>query len=148
MVRSEAKTPEAYLSELPADRAAVVAAVRELVSDHIPPGYEETMEWGMISWQVPLERYPDTYNGKPLGYVALAAQKNHYALYLHGLYMQEEERQAFLKRWKESGKRVDMGKSCVRFRALDDLPREEVARAVASLTVDDFLRVYESVRRR
>ena len=148
MARSEADTPEAYLAELPAERATVVASVRDLVAEHLPPGYEEAMEWGMISWQVPLERYPDTYNGKPLGYVALTAQKNHYALYLHGLYMQEEEREAFLERWRESGKRVDMGKSCVRFRRLDDLPLEEVARAVASLPVDEFLRVYESVKRR
>lgn len=148
MAKSEAKTPDAYLAELPEERSAVVAAVRQLVAENLPPGYEEAMEWGMISWQVPLARYADTYNGKPLGYVALAARQNHYALYLHGLYMQEGERAAFLRRWKESGRRVDMGKSCVRFRKLDDLPLDEVVRAVASLPVDDFLRLYESVQRR
>ena len=82
MVSSKAKTVEDYLDELPPDRRAVVSAVRDLVNANLPEGYVETMNWGMIAWEVPLSRYPVTYNKQPLGYVALAAQKNAYSLYL------------------------------------------------------------------
>ena len=74
MSRSKAKTVEAYLEELPDDRRAEIAAVRTLVRKHLPKGYEECMNYGMISWQVPLAKYPNTYNEQPLGYLALAAQ--------------------------------------------------------------------------
>ena len=76
MVSSAAKTIDAYLAELPPERRAVIAAMRDRVNAHLPPGYEETMNWGMITWQIPLARYPITYNKQPLAYVALAAQKN------------------------------------------------------------------------
>ncbi|WP_199792400.1 DUF1801 domain-containing protein [Allosphingosinicella vermicomposti] len=85
MASSEAATPEAYIAALPTERAAAIAHVRDLVNANLPDGYVEGMNWGMIVWEVPLSRYPDTYNKQPLGYAALAAQKSHYALYLNGI---------------------------------------------------------------
>lgn len=86
MVQSQAATLAEYLDELPEERRAVVARVRQTVLDHLPAGYQETMRWGMISYEIPLERYPNTYNGQPLAYIGLAAPKRHYALYLMGAY--------------------------------------------------------------
>ena len=82
MVKSAAKTVDEYLAELPEDRREVVSEVRNLVRKNLPKGYEEAVNWGMLCWEIPLARYPHTYNGQPLGYVALAAQKNYFALYL------------------------------------------------------------------
>ena len=89
---SAAATPEEYLASLPDDRRDAVARVREVVNEHLPDGYVEQMDWGMISWVVPLERCPDTYNGKPLCYASLTSQKHHMALYLMGVYGDEGER--------------------------------------------------------
>jgi phosphatidylethanolamine-binding protein (PEBP) family uncharacterized protein len=111
-MRSDATTVDAYLAELPDDRRAVVSRVREVVSSAMPPGYVETVAWGMITWSVPLERYPHTYNGQPLGYVALAAQKRHYSLYLMGLFPGSDEERELRERWAATGRRLDMGKSC------------------------------------
>jgi hypothetical protein len=83
MVKSNATTVDEYVAELPADRAAVIEEVRRLVLEHVPAGIEESMNFGMIAYEIPLATYPDTYNGQPLMYAALAAQKHHYALYLH-----------------------------------------------------------------
>src|SRR5689334_5703907 len=114
MARSNAATVQEYLDELPDDRRAVVAAVREVILRNLPPGYREAMSWGVISYEVPLERYPDTYNGQPLGYIALAAQKNHFALYLMCVY-HNAEREAWLRReFKKAGKKLDLGKACLR----------------------------------
>src|SRR4051794_30976735 len=111
MASSKATTVDDYLTELPEERRAVVSAVRDLVLRHLPPAYRECMNWGMISYEIPLERYPDTYNGQPLSYVALAAQKNHYALYLSCVHS-DPERDAWLReQFSAAGKKLDMGKS-------------------------------------
>jgi hypothetical protein len=86
-VRSDATTVDQYLSSLPEHRRAAIATVRQIILEHLPRGYEEAMNWGMIAYQVPLETYPDTYNGQPLMYAALASQKDHMAVYLTGIYM-------------------------------------------------------------
>lgn len=138
-MRSEAATVARYLAGLPPDRRAALRAVREVVLANLPPGYEEAMNWGMIAYQVPLATYPDTYNGKPLMYAALASQKNHMALYLAGIYVDEGARRRFEKAYRSSGKRYDVGKSCVRFRKLDDLPLDLVGEAIASLGVAKFV---------
>src|SRR4249920_3382463 len=108
MASSKAKTVEAYLKELPADRRAVIAAVRAVVVKNLPKGYEEAMEWGMPCWQIPLAKYPHTYNDRPLKYVALAAQKSFYALYLmcvdHDPKLLAELHAAYAK----AGKKLDM----------------------------------------
>jgi hypothetical protein len=141
-----AATAEEYLSSLPEERREALAAVRATILEHLPPGYEETMQYGMISYVVPLERYPDTYNRQPLALASLASQKRHMSLYLMAVYGDEGNAAWFRDRWAETGKRLDMGKSCVRFRRLDDLPLDLVGEAVARTPVDDFLAAYERSR--
>ncbi len=146
MATSAAATVEAYLAALPEERRTVVARVRDVVRRHLPPGYEEAMAFGMIGWSVPLARYPDTYNGQPLGYVALAAQKSHYALYLPDAY-QDPERAAWLRAaFATAGRKLDMGKSCLRFRRLEDLPLEAIGEFVAARPVDAFVARHEAAR--
>ena len=145
-MRSEASTVEAYLAELPEDRRGTVEAVRALVREHLPEGYEEGMELGMISYHVPLARSPRTDNGRPLGYVALASQKRYLSLYLMGVYAEREGR--FRAAYAASGKRLDMGKSCLRFRRLDDLALDVIAEEIAATGVDDLIAYYEAARRR
>ena len=148
MVRSAAATVEEYLQELPPDRREDIQAVRELVLDNLPPGYVETMNWGMITYEIPLDRYPKTYNSQPLMYAALASQKRHMALYLMCVYSHQESRAWFEERYKASGKRLDMGKSCVRFRRLEDLPLDLIAETIAGTSVEDYIEFYEASRRR
>ena len=147
MVSSKAATPEAYLAELPPERAALISHVRDLVNAHLPPGYVERMSWGMISWEVPLERYPDTYNGQPLAYAGLAAQKTHCALYLNCVYASEARTARLREAWAAEGRKLDMGKSCIRFKKRDDLAEEVLARTIASVPVDAFIAEYEASRR-
>ncbi|MCL7956617.1 MAG: DUF1801 domain-containing protein [marine benthic group bacterium] len=144
-MRSEAKTVEEYLAELPEDRRKAISKVREVILENLPDGYEESMNWGMIAFEVPLSTYPDTYNGQPLSYAALASQKNHMALYLSGIYMDEKARAKFESDYKATGKRFDVGKSCVRFRKLDDLPLPVIAEAIAYLPADEFVERVKAV---
>jgi hypothetical protein len=148
MARSNAATVQAYLDELPEERRAVIAAVRDVILRHLPAGYRETMSWGLISYEVPLERYPDTYNGQPLSYVCLAAQKNHYALYLMCVYG-NASREAWLRaEFQKAGKKLDMGKSCLRFRKLEDLPLDVIGQVVAAATPEQYIAGYEASRRK
>lgn len=147
-MRSDATTVEEYLDELPEERRKVIAAVRELVLEHLPDGYQETINWGMISYEIPLERYPDTYNGQPLSYLAIAAQKNYYALYMMGLYTHTEQEAQLRAAYSRAGKKLNLGKSCLRFKKLEDLEPAAVAEVVAGTSVDDFIRNYEEARRR
>jgi hypothetical protein len=146
MARSPARTVAEYLKSLPSEQRNVVSAVRDLIRRRLPRGYEETMNWGMIAYELPLARYPDTYNGQPLGYAALAAQKNNYALYLLGAYSDPAVRAALEAGFKKAGKTLDMGKSCLRFRSLDDLPQEVVGRAIASTPPAKLIALYEKSR--
>jgi hypothetical protein len=145
-MQSDADSVEAYLAELPEDRREIVAAVRSVVLEHLPPGFEEGMQYGMIGYYVPLERYPETYNGWPLGVAALASQKRHLSLYLMGIYGDDGESSWFRERWGETGKKLDMGKSCVRFKRLDDLALDVVGEAIARTSMDDFIAAYERSR--
>lgn len=138
-MRSEAKTVNQYLEELPPDRRDAIKRIREVVLAHLPDGYEEAMNWGMITYQVPLNVYPDTYNRKPLMYAALASQKHHMALYLTGIYLSDERRRMFEAAYRASGKRLDVGKSCVRFKRIDDLPLDVIAETIGSMPVHDFV---------
>lgn len=142
------KTVRMYLDELPEDRRAVVEAVREMVRHNLPEGYRESLNWGMITWEIPLERYPDTYNKQPLNYLALAAQKNHYALYLNCVYQDPELEARLREGFKKAGKKLDLGKSCLRFKKLDDLPMNVVAEIVASTPPDAFIERYEAARQK
>ena len=138
-MRSDASTVEEYLSELPEDRRAAIESVRATILENLPDGYEEAMNWGMFTYQVPLETYPETYNGQPLMYAALASQKNHMAVYLTGIYISDESREEFEEAYRATGKRFDVGKSCVRFRKLDDLPLDLIGETIASVPVDRMI---------
>ena len=147
-MRSDADTVEQYLAELPEERRQAISAVREVILASLPEGYEEVMNWGMITYQVPLSVYPDTYNKKPLMYAALASQKNHMAVYLISLYMNEKTRIEFEEDYRSTGKRLDTGKSCVRFRRLEDLPLTLIGKAISSMSVRDFIDAVKNVRQR
>lgn len=144
-MQSDATTVEAYLESLPEDRRAAITAVREVMLANLPAGYVESMNWGMIAYEVPLSVCPDTYNGQPLMYAALASQKNHMAVYLTAIYMNEKARESFEAEYKATGKRMDCGKSCVRFRKLDDLPLELIGRCVASEPMASFVEKVNAV---
>jgi hypothetical protein len=148
VAQSTATTVEAYLDELPGDRRATVEAVRAVVLEHLPAGFEEGIQYGMIGYYVPLTRYPTTYNGEPLGIAALANQKRYISLYLMGIYANDADAWWFREQWTLSGKRLDMGKSCVRFKNLDDVPLDVVGAAIARVSVDDFIADYEQARAR
>jgi hypothetical protein len=144
-LRSTATTVEQYLGELTPERRAAVEGVRAVIVENLPEGYEEGMQYGMIGYHVPLARYPETYNGQPLAYAALASQKRYLSLYLYSVYADRES--SFREAYRQTGKRLDMGKCCVRFRSLDDLPLELIGRTVGATPVDEFLRAYERSRR-
>lgn len=146
MVLSPAKTVEEYLAQLPPERRAVVAAVRRLVLEHLPAGYVESIDWGMICWGIPLARYPETYNGRPLGYVALAAQKSHCSLHLLSVYADSKQERELRAAFARAGKRLDMGRSCVRFRRLEDLELDAIGRIIASTPPEAWIARYEASR--
>jgi hypothetical protein len=145
-MQSQAATPDAYLEEVTEARRPALAAVRAVVLDHLPGGFEETMQHGMISYVVPLARFPRTYNGQPLVTASLANQKRHMALYLLGIYGDETARAWFDGRWAATGKPLDMGKSCLRFRSLDDLALDVVGEAIGRTSVDDLIAIHERAR--
>ncbi len=147
MVQSKATSVDEYLEELPPKRREVVSEVRQVILENLPEGYEEAMNWGMISYQVPLRRYPDTYNGKPLGYLALAAQKRHFSLYMMGVYGDPAQEARLKDGFQKAGKKLDIGKSCVRFRELDDLPLALIGELVAGTTPEEMIALYEASRR-
>ena len=138
-MQSTAKTVDEYIAELSQERQQDIRAVRKMILENLPDGYEEVMNWGMITYQVPLFVYSDTYNRKPLMYAALASQKNHMAVYLSSIYADEGRREQFEKEYRLTGKRYDVGKSCVRFKKLDDLPLLVIAKAIASIEMNDFI---------
>lgn len=148
MARTAAKTPADYIESLPADKRAVIAAVRKLVNQYIPKGYKESMTWGAITWEVPLSRFPKTYNGQPLCYVSLASHKNYSTLYLMGAYTHAENFRALKDAFAKAGKKFDMGKSCLRFKRPEDLELEAVGKMIASFTPDEWIAVMEKSRRR
>ncbi len=144
MVSSKAETVDDYLAELPDDRRDDIADVRDTILENLPEGYVETMNWGMITYEIPLETWPDTYNGKPLMYAALASQKNHMAVYLTSVYATEESAADFRDRYKATGKKLDMGKSCVRFKSIEQLPLDLIGETIAATSVDDLIAIHQS----
>ena len=146
MVSSKAATVADYLAELPADRRAEIKRVRNLINSVLPAGYREGMGYGMIGWVIPLERYPDTCNKQPLAYAALAAQKNSNSLYLNCVYASKERTERLRAAFATAGKKLDMGKSCIRFKKADDLALDAIAEEIASTTPDEYIRIYEEAR--
>jgi uncharacterized protein YdhG (YjbR/CyaY superfamily) len=145
-MQSKAETVDQYLDKLPEDRRRSLRAVREVILENLPNGFEEAMNWGMITYQVPLETFPDTYNKQPLMVAALASQKNHMALYLTAIYMDDQAKEEFKAAYQATGKRYDVGKSCVRFKTLEDLPLELIGKSVRSHDVSSFIKVYQKTR--
>ena len=146
MVSSKAETVADYLSSLPPDRRAEVERVRDMVNAALPPGYEEVMAYGMIGWILPLRAYPDTYNKQPLTYAALAAQKNAYSLYLTCAYADPAAAKRLQDAAAAKGRKLDMGKSCIRFKHADDLPLKAIAADIAATPPDEFIALYEKAR--
>lgn len=145
-MQSTANSVEEYLESLPEERRIAVSAVRAVILKNLPTGYEETMNWGMICYEVPLHTNPDTYNKKPLMYAALGSQKNHMAVYLSGVYCDESLKNSFETAYKATGKKMDMGKSCVRFKKLENLPLEVIGQAIASQEMERFIQLSNANR--
>ena len=139
-------TVEEYIAGLPQDRAEQIARLRQLILQRLPEGYTEEVGFGMITYVIPLETYPDTYNGHPLMYAALASQKRHMSLYLMNVYGDDETLRWFTEGFAAAGKKLDMGKACVRFRKLDDLPLDLIGEVIARTSVAEYITGYEASR--
>ena len=139
---------ETLVLDLEPERRAVLYPVLDAVRDAMPAGYRLGVYGGILGWVVPLETFPNTYNKQPLAYVSLAAQKNYTSLYLMSLYSFPEKDAAFRAAWAATGRSLNMGKSCVRFKTLADLDLDLIAREVASVSVDDFIADYERLKHR
>jgi len=149
-MQSKAKTVKEYLSELPPDRKAAISAVREVILKNLPKGFEEMMQYGMIGYSVPHSVYPPGYHcdpKQPLPFVALASQKNHMAVYMMNIYMDKETENWFTKAYKATGKKLDIGKSCIRFKKLDDLALDVIGQAVGRKSVKEYIALYEKNRK-
>jgi hypothetical protein len=148
-MQSRATTVADYLAELPADRRAAISAVRKVLLDNLDPVYEEGMQYGMIGYYVPHRVFPAGYHcdpKQPLPFAALASQKNYMSLYLMCEYDPELNRW-FQAAWAKTGKKLDMGKSCIRFKKLDDLALDVIAEAVRRQPAQKWMAYYEAVRR-
>ncbi|MBI2029225.1 DUF1801 domain-containing protein [Candidatus Gottesmanbacteria bacterium] len=146
MVHESSTTVEEYLQDLPASRRKIITELRNFILKKIPKGYQETLRWGMISYEVPLDRYSSTYNKQPLSYIGLASQKNHIGLYLMNIY-QDKNVEGFLRNaFAEKGKKLNMGKACIRFKKIDDIPLNAIGRIIASTSVNEFIDQYEASR--
>ena len=144
-MQSQAASVEEYIAELPDDRREAVRALRDLINANLQPGFEEGMQYGMIGWHVPHSTYPAGYHcdpRQPVPFVALASQKNHLSLYMMGLYTALEEEQ-FRREWTATGRKLNMGKSCVRFKKLKDAALEVISGAIRRISVEEHLRRYE-----
>ncbi len=142
-----AESVEAYLSALPDDRRALVTALRDTIRGALPPGYEEGIQYGMIGYYVPHSVYPAGYHcdpKQPVPFAGLASQKGHVALHMLGLYMNPARAERFSQAWQATGKKLDMGKGCVRIPYLDAVPLAVLAELVASIPVAAFLADYQA----
>jgi uncharacterized protein YdhG (YjbR/CyaY superfamily) len=148
MAASKTPTVTQYLATLPADRRKEIAAVRKMVKANMPAGYKERLYRGMILWEIPLATYPDTYNGDPLCYVAIAGQKHHIGLYLMGAYMLKTQTEEIRAAFKAAGKKLDMGKSCIRFHKAEDLPLAALGKVIRSLPPALYIVRYEEIKKR
>ncbi len=148
MVSSNAKTVSEYIRSLPPERAKIIRAVRKAIVDNLPKGYVETMNWGMISYEIPMRMYPTTYNKKPLSYAGLAAQKNNYSLYLMGLYWNEEMNAWFVNEFKKRKLKLRAGKGCIRFNTLEDLPLDVIGKVISKISVKEYIQHYENVMKK
>src|SRR3954471_24300571 len=146
MLNRTASTVDEYIAALPEHRRQAIQDVRKIVKKNLPKGFVESVGFGMIGYVVPLERFPGTYNGQPLTYAALAAQKNYCSLYLMSVYGSKKHETALRDAFKAAGKKLDMGKSCIHFQSVDDLPAKALGQIIASISIDKWIEIYESSR--
>ncbi len=149
---SAAKTVDEYLASLPDDRRAAIQAVRQVVLDNLEGGYQEGMSYGMIGYFVPHSIFPSGYHCNPkdpLPFAGLASQKNHMSLYLMSLYMGSDgaEDRWFETEWAKSGKKLDKGKACLRFKKLEDLDLSIIGEAVRRMPAQRYIEIYQSARK-
>jgi hypothetical protein len=137
-----------YIKSLEPEQGEVARKLRAFVRNHLPRGYAETFCMGMLAYVIPLKRYPKTYNDRPLCYVSFAARKGKYSLYLMGCYISPEQDKTLRTAYAKAGKRLDMGKSCLRFKKLDDVLLPVIGRLIASMSVEEFIERYEASRKK
>ena len=151
-MQSKALTPEQYLSELPDDRKDAVLKLRNTIKDNLPKGFEEVMSYGMLGYVVPHSIYPNGYHCDPklpLGFMSLASQKNFIAVYHMGVYGSSELHDWFVAEYPKHCKtKLDMGKSCIRFKKIDDIPYDLIAELARKMTVEQWISNYEKVLQR
>jgi hypothetical protein len=149
---SKAATPEQYLKDLPADRKEPVMKLRETVLKNLPKGFKEVMGYGMLGYVVPHELYPQGYHcdpKQPLPFANIASQKNFIAFYHMGLYMNPKLLKWFTEEYrKQSTAKVDMGKSCLRFKKAEHIPYKLIGDLIQKISVDEWIKIYESVIKR
>ena len=149
VMSAQPQTVDDYLSVLPEERREVLQAVRQTILENLPQGYEEGIQYGMIGYYVPHDIYPAGYHAdprQPLPFAGLASQKNHMAIYLMSVYANPELERWFRAAWTNTGKTLDMGKSCVRFKKLAAVPLDVIAEVVRRVSVSDFIDQCESGR--
>ena len=145
-MQSKATNVDEYVASLPEDRREAISDLRKVILKNLPQGYEEGMQWGMPSYFVPLTAYPAGYNcqpDQPLPFVGLASQKNHMAFYGFCMYTDDALRNRFVEDWKKTGKKLDMGKSCLRFKKLEDVPLKVIGDAVKRVPMKKYIKQYE-----
>lgn len=151
-MQSKALTPEQYLAELPEDRRIAMEKLRNVVLKNLPKGYKEIMSYGMLGYVVPHETYPNGYHCDPklpLGFMNIASQKNFIALYHMGIYGSKELLDWFVAEYpKQCKSKLDMGKSCIRFKKLDDIPYALIGELCRKLSVEKWIEMYEKALRR
>lgn len=146
MVQSKAVSVADYLKQLPPERRQVIKQVRQCIRANIRPGFVETMNWGMISYEIPLSHFPETYNKKPLMYCALAAQKNHYAVYLMCVYTGSRYLAMLEDGYRTAGIKLDIGKCCLRFRNPGQIHLPTLGKVVAACSVEDYIKIHQAAR--
>ncbi|MGI8600401.1 MAG: DUF1801 domain-containing protein [Chitinophagaceae bacterium] len=144
---SEATTPDEYIQELPAERKEVISQLRKIILKNLPKGFQEVMQYGMLSYVVPHQKYPDGYHCNPehpLPFVSLSSQKNFIALYHMGIYAMPAILKWFEEEYsKQSLSKLDMGKSCIRFKKTEHIPFKLIGELMKKISVDDWINTYE-----
>jgi len=147
-MKTQATSVSAYLDALPADRAEALQACRKVILDNLDDGFEEGIQYGMIGYFVPHRIFPDGYHvdsKQPLPFAALASQKSHMAVYLHCVYQSSVAEKRFRERWLATGKKLDMGKSCIRFKRLEDMALNVLGATIRETTAKKFIANYQAV---
>jgi hypothetical protein len=143
---SKAPTVAKWIAGLPEDRRPIVSKLRALLKRRVPKGYRESILWNAITYAIPLEHFPDTYNGQPLCYAALGSHKSHLSLYLMCVYGNETQNKKLQDGFRKAGKKLNMGKACIRFRALEDLPLDVIGDIVSAVPPEKYLEIYRKSR--